>query len=292
MKIKYNTIKGRNFEKLPYDDFIASFDSLLSLGWVKEDLGVCSDGINHVFGLSLGDVSKPTIFIDGGIHGYNEWRSCYWVRDFAEEIVQPTDAIHSSLMSQLRAKFHFYIIPSLNPYGYINFTRWNANTVDINRNFDAFWEDYEPEGGGWGGKGAFPFSEPETQMVRDKVLELRPVFYANTHSWGAGAGGTNALCAPDYQDMYEAGFDAVMAMRYNIETEEIIYYGQPVNPRPISSMWVSSIPSQFGREPLAVICESGFRQPIIDESYIGMNQLLAYCIKMLDFCENGNMLFN
>ena len=289
MRVKLPNIPGINYEKLPYLDFIATYDELETKGWVKLNLGKCSDGTHDVIGLSLGNTEKPTIYLNGGIHGYNEWRCCYWVRQFAKELVEPTNMLTSTYLSELKSKFHFLILPCLNPYGYINFVRWNANEVDINRNFPPFWESFTPEPG-WGSKGDFPFSEAESQIVRDLVNEYKPILFLDHHSWGAGAGGTNQIGSPRAQGMWRAGLDAVFNARFNIITNETLYYGQP-SERPIAAVWVAESISQMGVNPLSAVSESGFQQPIIDESYIGMNQIFNFCWKINDWYTNRRLLF-
>lgn len=74
-----------------------------------------------------------------------------------------------------------YVIESLNPDGAATPQRLNANRIDLNRNWDTYdWRpgielsasDYLPAGGG-----PQPFSEPETQALRNLLLALK-----DTHS--------------------------------------------------------------------------------------------------------------
>ncbi len=59
----------------------------------------------------------------------------------------------------------WYILPIMNPDGYVAYDRWNANGVDLNRNWDGPGAGEDP----WGGP--YPFSEPETQAMRDFFLD-------------------------------------------------------------------------------------------------------------------------
>jgi predicted deacylase len=71
-----------------------------------------------------------------------------------------------------------YFIPSLNPDGNASNSRFNANGVDLNRNWDTSdWRSKAVVPGYPNGKsgagGSSPFSEPETRALRDFLLTLR-----------------------------------------------------------------------------------------------------------------------
>ena len=72
----------------------------------------------------------------------------------------------------------FYFIPSLNPDGNATNSRYNANGVDLNRNWDtADWRSKAaapgyPEGKSGTG-GSHPFSEPETRAAADFLSGLK-----------------------------------------------------------------------------------------------------------------------
>ena len=72
--------------------------------------------------------------------------------------------------------------------------RFNANGVDLNRNFGC---DWAPESS-WRGEvvsaGTEPFSEPEAQILRDLVFETEPVAAAFWHSRA------NAVFASECED--------------------------------------------------------------------------------------------
>jgi serine/threonine-protein kinase len=84
-----------------------------------------------------------------------------------------------------------YLIPSLCPDGNAGNSRFNANEVDLNRNWDSGnWVSNAVVPGYPNGKpgagGAFPFSEPETSALRDLLnrfySEGRTVYLITLHS--------------------------------------------------------------------------------------------------------------
>lgn len=77
------------------------------------------------------------------------------------------------------------VIPSLNPDGIANRSRFNANGVDLNRNFDSStWvtgtylkDEFYSTGGG-----SAPFSEPESIALRDLIYRESPYVTISYHS--------------------------------------------------------------------------------------------------------------
>jgi len=73
-------------------------------------------------------------------------------------------------VSEVPAGETAYFIPTLNPDGLADGTRFNADNVDLNRNFGTMdWNSaaHEPSGLVPGAGGPQPFSEPETRAMRD-----------------------------------------------------------------------------------------------------------------------------
>ncbi len=151
--------------------------------------------------------------IVSGIHGGYEsntvqlaWELMAFLGEFPE-IVPPQATL--------------YILPVLNPDGLARSRyyegRFNANQVDLNRNFPADWKAVWPNPGCWGhlptSGGAAPASEPETQALMDFIDRHRITAVISYHS------AANALypggIPPDLRSMELArALSAVSDYRY------------------------------------------------------------------------------
>lgn len=146
--------------------------------------------------------SKLSCLIDGCIHG-SEWESGEACLYFAEYLL--INFNENKTITSLLNKTEVYIVPLLNPDGRQEDVRHNENGIDLNRNFDAHFgrlrgKNYRlgkllgfikipqirtPRQGTFTNCGRHPFSEPETQAIRDlmKTLNYRDFsFYVNCHT--------------------------------------------------------------------------------------------------------------
>lgn len=162
-------------------EVIAAFDALLpaqtsNTDYIqKTDMGVCSDGIQHVWmytlspnQASVGAVyeSIPTVFIVCGQHGY-EKASVFSLYYLVKHMLTNAD---DPVLSYLRNHCRIVMIPVANPSGFDAKMYKNSNGVNLNRNWDT---------DGWGQQsggddpdsndyaGAEPFDQPETAAIRD-----------------------------------------------------------------------------------------------------------------------------
>ena len=95
---------------------------------------------------------RPDVLVFGTIHG-NELAGIA----VASRLVQtqaPTGAT-------------FWVVPDLNPDGHATTTRWNAQGVDLNRNFPGSWRESRRAG-------AAPASEAETRVAMRLIRRLHP----------------------------------------------------------------------------------------------------------------------
>jgi Zinc carboxypeptidase len=137
---------------------------------------------------------ETTLLFVGGVHGGYEWNSVL----LAYEIIDHLSTDPSLVSNDLT----IIIIPSLNPDGVFRVIgkegrflatdvptgtdtsvgRFNANGVDLNRNFNCKWQSKST----WRGKevsaGTGAFSEPEAATLRDLVAQINPVAVVFWHS--------------------------------------------------------------------------------------------------------------
>jgi g-D-glutamyl-meso-diaminopimelate peptidase len=144
-----------------------------------------------------GTGSKHILFV-GGVHGGYEWNSVLLAYEFMEYLKENPTFVPSGISIS--------VIPSLNPDGVVKVIgkegkfsladvsattqnaqpagtgRFNANDVDLNRNFDCKWQPTST----WRSKtvsaGTKPFSEPEAQALRGFVEKNRPDAVVFWHS--------------------------------------------------------------------------------------------------------------
>src|SRR3989344_4209385 len=148
-----------------------------------------------------GDGEKEVLFV-GGMHGGYEWNTVLLAYEFMDYL----EANFTTIPQNIEVT----VIPVLNPDGLQKvvgtagrFTEanvpssqaatvpglFNANNVDLNRNFDCDWQPT----GIWQSRqvdaGSKVFSEPESQAIRDYVQKQKP---AAVVMWYSAAGGVFA----------------------------------------------------------------------------------------------------
>jgi hypothetical protein len=159
----------------------------------QEIIGQSVEGRN-ITAYTYGTGEKHIVFV-GGMHGGYEWNSVFLAYKFMDYLSANPEIIPKNLIVT--------VIPSINPDGVYKVTgkegrfnvedvslsqdvlasgRFNANEVDLNRNFDCKWK---PEGV-WRGDvvsaGTAPFSEPEALALQNFVLKNNPDAVVFWHS--------------------------------------------------------------------------------------------------------------
>ncbi len=116
-------------------------------------------------------VGKADILLVGGLHSA-----------FAPSTVKLAENLRDYFMEHLDeipSGYSLHILTNANPDsrgspGTLD-ARLNANGVDLNRNWDCAWLSEASWGKSLVSGGKSPFSEPESQALRDYILEIRPI---------------------------------------------------------------------------------------------------------------------
>lgn len=192
------------------DNIYAMYDALMAKHpryITKTDLGLCSDGINHVYRYDFCEPeplhesnkvwseTKAKAIITTGIHF--EWAGIYAMYYALEEIANNPE------LRDFRRNTHLIVVPVANPYATIasnyqsglstpnSYGVRNANGVEIHRNFEVDWILNEASNTHYGGPE--PLSEVETQYI-DNIMKNNTdaAFFVSCHNcgvdtfWGTG----------------------------------------------------------------------------------------------------------
>lgn len=164
-----------------------------------------SAGGNDITAYHFGDGEKEVLFI-GGTHGGYSFNTALVAFEIIDYLEANPNAIPEDVMVT--------VIPVFNPDGLTEIVgttgrfegsavtdddaarvdgRFNANGVDLNRNFDCEWS----ETGTWQNRsvsgGSAPFSEPEAAALRDYVEQHEPVGAVVYYSQAGGVFSSNCL---------------------------------------------------------------------------------------------------
>lgn len=142
---------------------------------------------------SFGTGETQLLFV-GGIHGGYEWNTVLLAYQFIDAFTTLPDMVPENIT--------VHIIPNLNPDAVVQVTgkegrftkadllpevdqstaRFNANAVDLNRNFDCKWQPESSWRGQTVSAGTAPFSEPEAAALRAYVQLHQPSAAVFWHS--------------------------------------------------------------------------------------------------------------
>lgn len=175
-----------------YDALMAQYPAYIT----KKDHGLCSDGVTHMYQYdiktpktystgSLFSEVKPKAILMSGIH--REYACAYGLYYAIEEIVSNPDLRH------FLNNVHLIVFPCANPYAFNkdNGTHYqNANGVEIHRNFEVGFVNYETEGDDQY-SGSAPLSEIESQVI-DGVMRTNKdsAFVMSAHTYNNAKDGT------------------------------------------------------------------------------------------------------
>lgn len=191
-----------------------------------------------VYLMTHGARSLPTFFLSCCLHG-SEKNAAELGLEFARRWAQ--DA--GPEFAWLRANFRCAIIPCASPYGFDTPAYGNPNGINLNRNFDNNWEAYVE--GPSNMKGSAPFSEVETQMVRDIFLDEKPLLAVDVHTNSGVMGMDVGKVYRRYRRVLQPVYDTLQAM---MPTETFLEYS--VGTSPSATGWYGK---QMARQGLPTI---------------------------------------
>ena len=113
---------------------------------------------------------SKTVLVTCCIHG-NEYSAFYAMSRFMNLVVNEWEKYPQ--LAYLRKNVRIVMVPIVNPWGFANQERENVNNVDLNRNFDYYWENgsgKSPSGKNY--KGSKVFSERESRNMKTLVESL------------------------------------------------------------------------------------------------------------------------
>lgn len=159
---------------------------------IKEVIGHSVEG-REITAYTYGTGKTHLAFV-GGIHGGYEWNSVLLAYSFLDYLTAFPDAVPDDVT--------IAVIPSANPDGVYKIIgkegrfapadapskeasipgRFNAHTVDLNRNFDCKWKPFGTWKGNTVSAGTKPFSEPETEALRKFFSVFHPTAVIFWHS--------------------------------------------------------------------------------------------------------------
>ena len=263
---------GNNFAEGAVESYDSFLSELLPVEGFKQHKLKDSFGGRAIYGFSMGDLdNKPTFIVDGSIHKSHEWRTSFWIMHFMEVLNNPM--LYPEMASEiqkLKSRYSFYFIPVVAPDTFQSSTQGvysygNDNGIDIAQNFDYTWPTTrEP-------KGAFPFSEPEAQNIRDVILEYKPILYINCHTHGGHDGFMMRRPVEEgYMILYKDFFES-----YKISTKDTPdTMFSPMNGNASAYGWASQLNSSHGVKILSNVFEVGDLQSSLWQSRMGVTGLL------------------
>lgn len=262
--IKLPQIESNGYDgvHLTYEGYRSNFFHVT--GWQEHDLGATDwdyEGDSHVYGYSLGDLNtKHVLLFIAGTHG-NEHGTCYGLPYFMQGMITPPPACRA-LVDKLKAMFAWFVIPVLNPWGFEFHERVNVNSVNLNRNYDYKWAEYvENPSDPRDAKGSAPFSEKETQMVKNVVETYKPIVALDMHSHGRGLLGMhiNTPAGVPEASEYEILLDTVSKSMVFQGTNKQFLNRQyaPEYTQPSTASWASAQTDKRGKRIISCTPEIG-----------------------------------
>lgn len=286
---KFKKMEGFDYAKLFDYQQITNF--LLDTNCDVHELGESSNG-DMIYGLSVGDLSKPMILIDGTMHGSHEWRTAHWAKEFIERMAKPLNDKNKLIINELKNHVCIMVIPCLNTYGYLSGTYTNANGVNLNRNWPVGWNDYPiQEVGHSQFKGTEPFSEPESQILKNIVETHRVIGYVNCHTWG-GYTGAVFETSSNGKEHHTLFRDIFHSLKLSTGHKDIQIRTREKVSTPWVTEWMNTVDNKSGENIIGVIFETGSLESNYQQAELGMTGLLIYCYSLYKRFKTRNIVLS
>jgi predicted deacylase len=162
--------------------------------WPKHSIIGKSVNGRAIDAYTYGTGSTKLLFV-GGIHGGYEWNSvllAYTFMDYLEantasvpgnvSVTVVPDANPDAVYSVVGKEGRFTMEDVSTDSKALASARFNANGVDLNRNFDCKWQPKSTWQSRAVSGGTAAFSEPESRTIRDLVTSLKPAATVFWHS--------------------------------------------------------------------------------------------------------------
>jgi hypothetical protein len=238
----------------------------------EEQIGQSVDG-RAIMAYHYGTGENEIVLV-GGLHGGYSWNTALLAYQLVDHFADET----------LPENIRLTIIPNVNPDGLAAVTgkdgvftasdvsatdaertaaRFNANDVDLNRNFNCEWA----ETGTWQNRevsgGDEPFSEPESRAVRDYIESVNPDAVVAYYS--AAGGVYSSSCRNGVLPQTAAMTDAYAAVTPYSANQSFDFYditGDMVN-------WLAA-----KEIPAISVLLSGYQSPEFTDNLAGVNAII------------------
>jgi predicted deacylase len=160
---------------------------------VRATIGTSVEG-RPIEAVSYGTGDTQLLFV-GGIHGGYEWNSvvlAYQMMDYlAANPAAVPDGVSVTIVPDANPDGVFKVVGKEGRFaitdvpadeGPTGTGRFNANDVDVNRNFDCTWQPTSMWRGNTVSAGTAAFSEPESRAIRVEVAKIQPKAVVFWHS--------------------------------------------------------------------------------------------------------------
>ncbi len=183
-----------------------------------ETLGLSYNG-NQILALKISDnpqihENEPVVHFEGNIHGDEKigWAITFeLIKYFIQNYT--TDTVVNRLVNTRE----IWLVPMVNPDGYIASTRYNGHNVDLNRNWGWMW-------GNESSQGSAPFSEPENRALLNHIWRNPAVTYVSYHAGTTFISHPWSYCYSYHNTIPELNLIQFLSARYDAYTHYT--YGQ------------------------------------------------------------------